>query len=318
MKLINRVLAAVILGLCCNMWVHAQETGVQSELGTSDEVLARAGEVTLTQGEIDAAFDRIPPRFRATFIRDGSRVDQLISSMMQAKALAAAAREAQFDEKPLVQKRVAFAADKELAEAWLAQVVADAPEADYELLAREYYQARPEEFVSSATLDVSHILVNKQDRSESDALELITALRQQIIEDPSRFQDLVREYSDDPSAANNDGRFPAMRKGQMVKEFERAAFALESPGDLSEPVATTYGYHIIRLNGRGGGEQLPFERVKDELMKKQRENYLKEYQSRYIQKVTAEKIVITEGAVEMMVKRHFGENLENAPRVIRE
>ena len=318
MKLISQVFAASLLAICCFTWADAQEANVQDELGTSDEILARAGEITLTQGEIDAAFDRVPAGYRAAFIRDGGRVDQLISSMMQSKALAAAAREAQFDTRPLVQKRVAFAADKELAEAWLAQVVADAPEADYELLAKEYYLAHPEEFVSSVTLDVSHILVNKQDRSESAALELINSIRQQIVEDPSRFDDLVREHSDDPSAANNGGRFPAMRKGQMVREFERAAFALENPGDLSEPVATNYGYHIIRLNGKGGGEPLPFENVKRELVQKRRENYLKEYQLRYIKQLTAEKIEIPEGAVEVMVKRHFGENLENAPRIIRE
>jgi peptidyl-prolyl cis-trans isomerase C len=318
MHLFYRYLFAGAFCFCASFSLIAQDAGMQDELGASDEVLARAGDVTLTQGEIDAAFNRIPARHQANFIRDGSRVDQLISGLMRTKALAAAAREAGFDEEPLANRRMALAAEKELSEAWLEQVVADAPEADFELLAKEYYLAHPEEFVSSVTLDVSHILVGKSNRSMEDALALVTSLREQVLEDPSRFQDFIRDHSEDPSAANNNGRFPAMRKGQMVKEFEKAAFALENPGDLSEPVATTYGYHLIRLNGKGGGEQLPFEAVKEKLMKNRRETYLSEYRARYVKQQTAEKIVITDGAVEAMAKRYFGENLENAPRIIEE
>ena len=76
---------------------------------------------------------------------------------------------------------------------------------------------------------------------------------------------------------------------------------------------TTYGYHLIRLNRVIPSEPIPFEEVRDQLVEQSKKNYLAEYRERYIIEVTSEPIDIQEGAVEAMVKRYFGENLELAP-----
>jgi len=62
-----------------------------------------------------------------------------------------------------------------------------------------------------------------------------------------RFDDLARQYSDDPSSAKAGGALPMFGTGRMVPEFERAAFGLKELNDYTEPVRTTYGWHIIRL-----------------------------------------------------------------------
>ena len=61
-----------------------------------------------------------------------------------------------------------------------------------------------------------------------------------------RFDDLARQYSDDPSSAKAGGALPMFGTGRMVPEFERAAFGLKELNDYTEPVRTTYGWHIIR------------------------------------------------------------------------
>ena len=111
-------------------------------------------------------------------------------------------------------------------------------------------------------IDVSHILVNSEDRSSAEALLLASSLREQLLEDPSRFEAMVMEFSDDPSKGSNKGRFARTKRGQMVKPFEDVSFAMENTGDISEPVATAYGYHIIRLNGKFPARPMPFEEIK--------------------------------------------------------
>lgn len=278
-----------------------------------NEILAYQGDVVLTQNEIDAAFARIPEKDRLRFIRDGERVDGLVQSLLQIKLLAAAAQEAGYDQQPLVAERLRMAAGKELADAWSVQLVKEAPQADYDALAYEYYLANPQEYRLPDRLDVSHILISSEERGAEEALALAASLREQVLEDPSRFQEFVREYSDDPSKDVNAGRFPTMSRGDMVAEFEQAAFALKSAGEVSEPVETHYGYHLIRLNESLPGFVPEFDRLRDRLVEEAKAKHLAAYRDRYMRKLLSQPIVIPDGAVEIMAKRHFGEDLELAP-----
>ncbi|MFN3528554.1 MAG: peptidylprolyl isomerase [Bacteroidia bacterium] len=60
------------------------------------------------------------------------------------------------------------------------------------------------------------------------------------------FEQLVAQYSEDPSSASNQGLLPYFGTGRMVPEFEEAAFALQNDGDISAPILTPYGWHIIK------------------------------------------------------------------------
>jgi len=82
----------------------------------------------------------------------------------------------------------------------------------------------------------SHILVQKQ----SEAIVILDKIRQ-----GEKFGKLARELSIDSGSAKRDGNLGYFGRGNMVKEFETAAFNLEV-GKISEPVKTQYGYHIIK------------------------------------------------------------------------
>ena len=139
-------------------------------------------------------------------------------------------------------------------------------------------------------------------------------LRAEIVADPSRFDSLVMEFSEDPSKATNNGRFPKVVKGQMVAPFEEMAFSMEEAGEISPLVKTNYGYHIIRLNGRTDAGVAPFEQVRASLVEKERAKYLAEYRERYLRRVITSPIELPEGAVEAMVRRYYGDDLELAPQ----
>ena len=85
----------------------------------------------------------------------------------------------------------------------------------------------------------SHILVQKQ----SEAIAILDKIRQ-----GEKFGKLAKELSIDSGSAKRDGNLGYFSRGKMVKEFETAAFNLEV-GEISEPVKTQYGYHIIKRLG---------------------------------------------------------------------
>lgn len=277
------------------------------------EIIAYSGDIYLTQKELDAAFTTIPEKNRMAFIRDGAKVDGVIRSLLTRKALANDAVKAGFDQSPLMPEIMSLAGQKELAEHWLAEMMRNAPEADFEALAHEDFIANPDKYRTEEILDISHILISNKERSNEDAVILARHLKDRLEEDPSIYQELVKEYSDDPAKAVNGGRYPETHRGQMVPAFEKAAFALKEPGQISAPVQTDFGYHIIRLNARHGYALQEYEAVREQAVASAKTKYYENYRAAYMLKLSSEPIVIPEGAVEIMAKRHFGEDLELAP-----
>jgi parvulin-like peptidyl-prolyl isomerase len=304
----------LLLGLLLvSAGVQAEEIGsVPAQLDPSEIIAARGG-VLLTQQELDAMFSKIPEADRLAFIRNGEKVDQLIKSLLKRKLIAADAVAAGYDQGAMMSARMELAATKELADAWLLKQVTDAPPADYEALAKEDYLANPDSYRSEELLDVSHILLGTKDRTLEEARELAESLVAQLRENPELFYEFVSEYSDDPAKAENGGRYPEVHRGQMVRPFEEAAFSLEKTDDISAPVETEYGYHIIRLHRQYGSELPGFEEIKAQAAGVAEERYLNGIRDRYLRKTLADPLMIPDGAVEIMLKRHLGDDLGMAP-----
>ncbi len=90
-----------------------------------------------------------------------------------------------------------------------------------------------------------------QEKSKKEAEEVL----EKIKEGKKSFEELAKEYSEDPSTANRGGDLGWFGRGKMVKEFEDAAFSLKK-GEISGIVETSYGYHIIKvLDRRGTGDK---------------------------------------------------------------
>jgi len=97
-------------------------------------------------------------------------------------------------------------------------------------------------FLPQEQVHASHILISTEGRSDADAITLVESIQQNIT--TSNFAEYARQYSEDSGSKQNGGELGWFKKGQMVAEFEQAAFAL-SPGQISQPVKTAFGYHLI-------------------------------------------------------------------------
>jgi peptidyl-prolyl cis-trans isomerase D len=127
---------------------------------------------------------------------------------------------------------------------------------------RAYYDQRPDEFTQAEQVQARHILLRVgSDRSAEEAESELTEVRQQI-EAGADFAVLAGEISDDPGSKSRGGDLGFFGRGQMVPEFEEAAFSAQ-PGDLVGPIRSDFGYHLIQVLDRQEAGLLPFDQAQE-------------------------------------------------------
>lgn len=129
---------------------------------------------------------------------------------------------------------------------------------DEEVLA--IYEENKQSYSSPESREVSHILFTGSDAESQSA----DALKK--IQNGASFSTLAKELSQDPGSAEDGGSLGEVNPGEMVEAFEKAAFSLDVD-QVSEPVSTEFGYHLIQVNKVIGGEAQPFAEVKESIKK---------------------------------------------------
>ena len=128
---------------------------------------------------------------------------------------------------------------------------------------RDYYENNLDRFVSNEERKSSHILVAiDQDTTDEQAAELIKEIQSKL--EIETFEELAKQYSDDPGSATQGGDLGWAETGLFVPEFESALFSM-NVGDISEAVKTDFGYHLIRMDDIKPGQQQAYEDIEYEL-----------------------------------------------------
>lgn len=137
---------------------------------------------------------------------------------------------------------------------------------------RSYYDEHLEEFTQPETRALAHILV----KTEAEARALLEQLR-----DGADFAKLAKEKSLDAQSAKDGGKLPVQSKDAWVEPFAEAAWALET-GELSEPVKSQFGWHIIKALGDiKPAETTPFaeveESIREQLLKSKKDKAMEDW-----------------------------------------
>jgi peptidyl-prolyl cis-trans isomerase SurA len=118
-------------------------------------------------------------------------------------------------------------------------------------------------------VQVSHILVRfelENPSQEENARRKISDIYAEIQKESTIWEEIVQTYSEDPASKSAGGLLPWFGVGTMIPEFEVAGFSLTEIGEVSPPIKTAYGYHILRLEGKRGLE--PYEEVEQSIRSK--------------------------------------------------
>lgn len=245
----------------------------------SQEVLAVVAGQEITQKEYDAFVLGLPkeqqayasnPQFKAQCL------EQLISLHLFAKK----GEEQKLDETPEFEKIIANAKRDVLAQMAMRELLKDVAVSDEEV--KTFFEENRDYYKKDATVSAKHILVD----SEEKCNEILAS----ITNGEKTFEDAAKESSTCPSGQRG-GDLGEFGKGQMVKEFEDAAYAAEV-GQVVGPVKTQFGYHLIKVEKKNEAAMATFEEVKESirqmlLQQKQGEVYSAAYdelREKYLEK----------------------------------
>jgi len=274
---------------------------------TPADVLVRAPEAVVTRADWEAELTRVPPEQRVAFTTNPQRVQAALTSLVVNRTLAERARAQGIDKDPVVQQRMVLEADRALAALMVERIEVEAgaefdraPERNL-ARARELYLVNRAKYANPEEIDVSHILFDSSKRGKDAALAAANEVRAKLVAGED-FATLALALSDDPSAARNKGRLDWNPRGRFDPMFEAAAFALKNPGELSEPVSTRFGYHVIRLEGRKPARQQPFDEVRSQILADMRQKYVNDARDSTISAIRGDRrLQVNQEAVDALV-----------------
>ncbi|MDP3520563.1 MAG: peptidylprolyl isomerase [Hydrogenophaga sp.] len=230
----------------------------------AQEVVAKAGVASVTTLDLKAELARIPEANRRAMLANPNALTTIANNLLVRRLLAQEAVRDGLDKDPLNQAQLQISRDRALSDMRLATMdLQNNPSpAALDAYALEQYRVNQARYERPAQTRASHILLeDKGTDSLAQAKVLVEKLRA-----GASFAELAKEHSTDPGSAARGGDLGFFAAGAMVRPFEDGVNALEKPGDISEPVKSQFGWHIIRLDERRPKSIAPFEEVKDKLV----------------------------------------------------
>lgn len=216
-----------------------------------ETVVLTVGGYKVTRAQFEELLTVLPDNMRAAAAAPGPGRRQVGEQLAELKSIAEEARKRKVDQTPGIQQLIAIQTDNVLAGA-LAKRITDEIKADEPTL-KAYYDAHKSQYEQ---VKASHVLIrfqgsrvplkpNQKDLTDAEALAKATEIRKQIIAGGD-FAAIAKAESDDSGSGAQGGSLGSFPHGQMVAPFDQAAFSLPL-GQISEPVKSPFGYHIIKV-----------------------------------------------------------------------
>lgn len=228
--------------------------------------LAKIGEKEITAADLDAAINSLDPYQKSQFDNEEGR-KRILADLINQELFYLDAVDKKMDQDENFIKEMQLIKENMLKQYAINSVLSNIEVDDDEAL--KFYEENKEQFVKPASVTAKHILVDNE--------ELANDIEKMLNKKEISFEDAAVKYSSCPSNMSG-GSLGEFGKGQMVPEFEEAAFSLPV-GKVSSPVKTQFGFHIIVVDEANEETQLEYEEVKDEVAsslmhKKQNEAFI--------------------------------------------
>ncbi len=248
----------VLIGLTCGVLLA---TAISAPAVHAEEPLAVIGDMKITNADIDKEISEIPPYAQSAFKTREGRV-KILNRLVQTELLRRAAVDAGYENRPDIKEELEKARTRILTSRYFNNEMTN-PSALTEEKLRAYYDAHKAEFKIEANASISHILLSTRKEAE----EVLKKLKKGEL----TFLQAVKGYSIDNRTKLNGGRLGNLKMDgylmgvDVTPEFKAAVFKLKD-GELSDPIKTKKGWHIIRMNHLTPEGYKSFDEVKSKLV----------------------------------------------------
>ena len=221
--------AMSVAGLLCSLAVSAQ---------VNDPVIMTVGGKPVLRSEFEYSYNKN----NTDGVIDRKTVEEYVELFVNYKLKVAAALEEHFDTLASFNKEYLEYRDQQIRPTLI-------DDADIEAEARKIYQSTKDRIGPDGLVEPAHILLRLAQQADAQTQSKVKQRADSIynaILAGADFAEMARKYSEDPGSAQRGGSIGQISRGQTLKEFEDATFALKD-GEMSKPVLSSVGYHIIKM-----------------------------------------------------------------------
>ena len=215
-----------------------------------NKVLAVVAGVEITQNDLEEIIMRYPEDKRGYFNNEQGK-KQLLEQIIAFELFNKFGLENNLYETEEYKKEIEKVKKDILTQMTINKVLSDIVITDEDM--KKYYEQNKAQFKKPETISAKHILVSD--------IEEANSIKEELNNNSISFEEAAKKYSTCPSKEQG-GELGEFGRGMMVPEFEKAAFELEI-GEISEPVKTQFGYHIILVESKNEAKEKEFDEVKD-------------------------------------------------------
>lgn len=218
------------------------------------KILAKVGQKEITNLDVQSAIQGLDP-YQAQQFQTEEGQKYVLDDLINQELLYMYAKDNKIDQDEQFRNEMKRVEENVLKQYVINKILTSVKLTEEEKKA--FYEAQKQSFSKPETANAKHILVDSEEKA-NDILGKINA-------GDVSFEDAAKEHSTCPSK-NNGGDLGTFGRGQMVPEFEDATFAM-NVGDVSEPVKTQFGYHLIKLEAKNEPSIPAYEEIADKVEK---------------------------------------------------
>ena len=255
-------------------------------LALAQDIVGKMGAVELTAAELKPILDAQPPEAKRQLAADPKQLDRLVESELVRKAVLAEAKQKGWDKRPELQLMIDRAREQVIVGSYVSNVAKPADGYPTEDEIKQFYEANKAQLQAPGQYQIAQIFLPAPagtDKAKADEAEKkIKELGAKLAKTPADFAKLAKENSAHKESADKGGEIGWVGEDQMVAEIRTVAVKLNK-GDVSPPIKSAAGWHLIRLLDKKPPSLRPLAEVRPNLVSAMRQRKVQEGERVYLE-----------------------------------
>lgn len=289
MRLTTNLLLRGLFGVvaCCTFLIAYSQQPLP-------DVVATMGPQQLRAADLKRLIDALSPEIRKRLAGDLGALDRLVREELVRQSVVAEAKQQGWEKRPDVQLLMERARDQALVQAYVNNLARPAAGFPSEDEIKGYYEASKGSYTQPAEFQLAQIFIASPEEAESaaaaSAQKKAVDIAARVQKTPADFAKVARETSDNKDSGAKGGDLGWVPETQLIPEV-RAAVTRMTKGEVSAPIRSAGGWHIVRLTDRKASVTRPLPEVRDQIVATMRLRRAQEVERRYIEDLLSKSAV---------------------------